>query len=173
MKLLTHVSSSLLMSLWFVSNNDSLEDLGILFIILVISNYSLDTFGHRWISIHGRMIPARNRLHSLLGVTLWGILFGIVFLVKGNIRLFTAVLIAMYIHYLEDAVTEGGVYLSGKKRRLPIRVSYDNPLVNKFTILLFFGMDIPVLAGLSLVQLNKTLYSTLVIMYSFMALVYV
>ena len=109
--------------------------------VIYISQFGIDTFGHTWVSYHGKRFPKRNKLHSLIGIIGWGFVFGIPFLLSCPLFTF-AVVIGMIIHYFEDFLTEGGVYFGKRRIRTPLWIDYDNKIANKVTILSFL---IPVL----------------------------
>jgi len=88
--------------------------------------------------VRGRVIPVRNRVHSLPGVIALGALFGAYVGVTVSWKVAYAPLLALLLHYVEDLVTEGGVYLFGKRVRLG-GISYDNLIANRLTVAAFFA----------------------------------
>jgi len=100
------------------------------------SQIGIDTFGHNWVSYNGIRFPKRNPLHSLPGILLWGLMFGLPFLF--SCPYFTAGIVAgMIVHWLEDMVTEGGVYIRKKRIKLPFGIKYNDPVANRVAILVF------------------------------------
>ncbi|MEM4430110.1 MAG: hypothetical protein QXM08_03035 [Thermofilaceae archaeon] len=145
MLLSTHIVTALMVSLlvdeWLTRVLPHYEKLYHvrLFLILVSALLQLliDAAGHRYVKIGKRIVPARNRLHSLHGVSLLSVLLGLpATLVAGSLHVVLVPLSAGLLHWCEDALTEGGAYVLSRRVRLPLRVSYDNPAVNRATILI-------------------------------------
>lgn len=140
MKLATHIASALLVSAIFVklSPTSCQTYLTLLMygIAVYLSQIGIDTFGHTWVSYRGIRFPKRNRLHSLPGIILWGFLFGLPFII--SCPLYTiGLVVGMLIHWIEDMVTEGGVYIGKNRVKLPFRIRYDDPVANRVAILSF------------------------------------
>jgi len=171
-KLATHKATALLTTLYFVDGVDDPVALAMLYVAVIAGQHALDAFGHSWVTVRGKRFPRRNTLHSLPGVIAWGLLFGSPFAFN-HPELTAAVVAGMIVHYLEDAVTEGGVYLWKRRRRLPFRIDYDNPVVNKATILAFLALTAP--AAMDLLEggsVWQSLYAYAVISYSLYAFLY-
>ena len=114
----------------------------IVFATAVILQYFIDEIGHTWKRYGNFSYPARNKYHSLPTMVSIGAGIGVAYYIITDvpelIGLFSSV---MLLHWAEDLVTEGGVYLLGRKIRLPkaLRVKYDNSLVNRATLLVVFA----------------------------------
>lgn len=102
----------------------------------VVLQYAIDGVGHKYVKRRGVLVPARNRVHSLPVMIVLGVGSGAVFYgVLGWLALAGGLAFTV-LHYVEDLVTEGGVYLVGRRVRLPVRVTYDDTLVNRLAIVL-------------------------------------
>lgn len=146
MLLKTHVSTALALSI-VIDNylSHSVEsyssNLLIRFFVIAVSvilQYIIDITGHKWKNIGGRSVPVRNMLHSIITLVAMSIIvgFGPAYITKTS-RVILVPLSATLLHWAEDLVTEGGVYVFNTRIRLPFRVSYDNPGVNRVTVFLF------------------------------------
>lgn len=178
MKLATHTATALMLSvfvLFFTPTNClSYVNLILYGLSVYFSQIGIDTFGHTWVTYHGVRFPRRNRLHSLPGILLWGLIFGSPFLLSCP-YLTVGVVLGMILHWLEDLVTEGGVYIGKKRIRLPFRVRYDNKFVNKGTILLFMFLSLayfqlpPRILSESLYLQTYLLFALVYSLYAFLA----
>jgi len=143
LKRATHIATALLVSALFVElappGCHSLLALLMYGAAVTLSQIGIDAFGHTWVTYKGERFPRRNLLHSLPGVVAWGLGFGAPFLL--SCPLYTLGVVAgMLVHWAEDLVTEGGVYLGKSRVRLPFRVRYDDPLANRAAILAFTAL---------------------------------
>lgn len=114
--------------------------------LVVLSQQLIDSIGHSEKKVGKFVYQARNRWHSLPGVILLGLLIGLVpAYLAGSLLVLSVFVAPLLIHWLEDLVTEGGVYVLGSRRRirLPWRVRYDNPWANRAATLTLF---VPMLA---------------------------
>lgn len=102
----------------------------------VLLQYLVDQVGHTWKKVGKYRFPARNRLHSLPVMVLMGFSVGLVFRLVTGAELEPVFVSVMLLHWVEDLVTEGGVYLFRGRVRLPLRIRYDNAAVNRLAILL-------------------------------------
>jgi len=177
MKLATHVATALVASLIVAVLLGARCDYVVyatFFAAVYASQYALDAVGHTVRTIHGRRVPVRNRLHSLPGVTAWGAAWGAPFIIRGCPALAAGLLAGLLLHYVEDMVTESGVYLLGRRRRkAPVTFSYDDPWVNAAAISVAF------LAGLALVADKwpemtqpQRVYAAAALLYSLYALLH-
>lgn len=145
MKLATHTATALLLSIIILYYAPlhcvSYINLALYGLAIYFSQIGIDMFGHTWVTYRGMRFPRRNRLHSLPGIMLWGMVFGSPFLLSCP-HLSIGVLMGMFLHWLEDLVTEGGVYIGKKRIKLPFRVRYDNKFVNKGTIFIFMFLPL-------------------------------
>lgn len=130
----------------------------------------LDQFGHRWKTIGDRRIPVRNKLHSLPAIILLTTLLGIPALVSNRPIVLIIPLSAGILHWLEDLVTEGGVYMLGRRIRLPLRIGYDNPSVNRTVVVLFLALLLMYTKPFSsLFNFVMVSISALLLMYAFLS----
>lgn len=147
MLLRTHVATALSMYLvidaWLASTNPGYSSnlVARLLMIFIVGflQYFIDSIGHTWVKVGGRSFPARNKWHSLPGVL--AISFAIsmpLALVFGDYRIAIFPTASLLLHWLEDLVTEGGVYLGRKRIRLPFMISYDNAFVNRTAIAIMY-----------------------------------
>ena len=101
----------------------------------VIGNLALDELGHTTRCYRGRCYPARNRLHSLPAVATLGLLLSMPLLGAGVAPPAALTpLVSLLIHWVEDLVTERGVYLAGRRVVL-LGVRYDSPAANTAAVL--------------------------------------
>lgn len=104
----------------------------------IILQYMVDAVGHRWKSFGWRRVPVRNVVHSLPVLLLFSVAIGVApAYMLGSHLLLAVPVSAALLHWAEDLVTEGGVYVFRRRLRLPLRISYDNPLVNRATVVAF------------------------------------
>lgn len=111
----------------------------------VVLQYLIDSIGHTWRRYGRYTYPARNRYHSLPAMILIGGGVGAVYSAITGVWALTAITTSvMLLHWVEDLVTEGGVYLFGRRVRLPwrFRIRYDNGIANRTAILLVFLPDV-------------------------------
>ena len=146
MKLKTHASTAIALTYmldYYVASisPDYASATGVRILVYVTAaalQYIIDNIGHTWVRSGIYRFPKRNKLHSLPAMIAIGLGVGVAYAIATNLVevlvFFPAV---MLLHWLEDLVTEGGVYLYQKRIRLPFRVRYDNVLVNRGTILFF------------------------------------
>lgn len=146
MLLKTHVSTSLALSvvvdnyLCDMVDGYSTAYLARLYLISisVMQQYVIDAVGHKWKSVAGRSIPVRNRLHSLPALLLLSCALGLLAVYAlGSLLVLGVPVSAALLHWLEDLLTEGGVYIFRKRVRLPVRFRYDSPLLNRATAVIF------------------------------------
>ena len=147
MLLKTHVATALLLAYIFdyhISYLHSVYASNIIarlfvYITSVILQYLIDQIGHTGIRHGDHVYPARNLYHSLPVVILIGAGVGIPYYLLLNVKELVYLFISvMLLHWLEDLVTEGGVYIWRKRVRLPrgMRIRYDSVRVNRLAILL-------------------------------------
>ena len=145
MRLKTHESTALALSyLLYARTSPRPHPLQLFYgaVASVLAQRLLDGVGHTTVCRRGRCYPARNRMHSLPAVAALGLLLSTPLLLAGVHPPYAlAPLAALLLHYLEDMVTEGGVYL-GEGRVKLVGLRYDDPVANAaaslaFTILLF------------------------------------
>jgi len=106
------------------------------YIIAVIIQYVIDAYGHTWIEWGKRIIPVRNRFHSLPAILALGLSVGLLVLSATHHKEHLLGSVGFTVsHWLEDAVTEAGVYIGRKRVRLPIRIPYDSVKANRITVL--------------------------------------
>lgn len=106
--------------------------------ISVLVQYIIDVAGHRWKNINGRSVPVRNKMHSVPALVMLSVALGALpAYTTGSSLVILVPLSATMLHWLEDLVTEGGVYIFKKRFRLPFRASYDSPRLNRATCVLF------------------------------------
>lgn len=106
--------------------------------VSVVLQYVVDTVGHRWRNVAGRSVPVRNLVHSLPVLLLLSCVLGLASVYAlGSPLVLTIPVSSTVLHWLEDLVTEGGVYVFRKRVRLPVRFSYDNPFINRVVVALF------------------------------------
>lgn len=117
------------------------------FALSVLEQDLIDAIGHtRKVSRSGVVYEARNRWHSLPGVVALGTIIGAPLAYVTGSWLLLALLIApLVLHWLEDLVTESGIYLfsSGRRVRLPWRIPYNNVWANRLAVIALLA---PVLA---------------------------
>lgn len=174
MKLVTHIATALVASAIIAVLLDANCD----YITMVMygvavyaSQYMLDAVGHTWVTYRGHRYPKRNRLHSLPGVIGLGLAWGAPFAIRGCYSLVAGIVAGMLLHYVEDAVTESGVYIGKKRVKLPVRISYDNPFANMAAISLTLAAGLAVLsAKWSSLNGPKMMYYLASLMYAFLAL---
>ena len=105
-----------------------------LYAVYALLQYVVDGVGHTWVRRGKRVYPRRNRLHSLPAMLAMAAAAGApLYPALGPLAL-AVYAPAMLVHWAEDAVTEGGVYLWRRRVRLPFRVRYDDPLANRAAI---------------------------------------
>lgn len=148
MLLKTHVATALLLTYIFdcyISQKypfyaSNLIARPIIYATSAILQYLLDQIGHSGMRYKDHVYPARNLYHSLPAVVLIGLATGTSFYlllgIKDLLWLFVSV---MLLHWLEDLVTEGGVYVGKKRIRLPrgMRIKYNSVGANRVAILVF------------------------------------
>ena len=138
----TALSLALILDYWIASSNPHYRDAYIARIIILASawlyQYLIDNIGHTW-KTYGRIrYPARNKWHSLPMLALLASLMGIpASILLRDYRVEILYLAIVVLHWLEDLVTESGVYFYKKRIRLPIRISYNNTWINRLTIVFF------------------------------------
>ena len=144
MMLVTHVAVSLIA----VATVDSLlaasspeyasrwETRLLLYAYAVLSQLAIDAFGHDWAWVRGRLVPRRNRLHSLPALTAMGLAVAAPMVASGAPPgVAAAALAPPILHWLTDLPTEGGVYLGSRRVRPPVSASYDSPAANMAAVL--------------------------------------
>jgi len=115
-------------------------------VLLVISQILIDSIGHTWKTYRGRLYPARNKWHSLPGTIALGLLLGAPAWAFEPV-LGAGIVVALLAHLAADAVTEGGIYIRGRRFRPPAgTVRYDDPWANRLAILLSW-MPAPFIGG--------------------------
>ena len=174
MKLVTHVATALSLSALIailLRVQCGYVALAMYGVAVYASQHTLDMLGHTWVTYRGRRYPKRNRLHSLPGVVALGLLWGLPLATHGCWQLVAGVVAGTLLHYLEDAVTEAGVYIGKKRVRLPVRISYDNPFANMLAVSLTLAALLVVL-GLYWCELPQPLllYSLAAALYSLLAM---
>ncbi len=110
--------------------------------LAAVLQYVIDAVGHSQGRRRGVVYPRRNRIHSLPGVLTLSLMVSLPALpVTGD--MFTAIAAGVaasaVLHWLEDLVTEGGVYVLGKRIRVG-GVPYDSHGVNLATKIVFLAM---------------------------------
>lgn len=104
----------------------------------VLVQHLVDSYGHTWSKLGTRVVPRRTVVHSLPAMLAIAVLIGAPpAYIEGSPLILLIPLSATMLHWIEDLVTEGGVYLLKKRVRLPFYVSYDNGLANRLTMVLF------------------------------------
>jgi len=143
-KLKTHISTGLLLGgivAYLLDCKPTAWDVLVYASAIAAGNVFLDALGHTWVSRRGRRVPVRNRLHSPLGVLLVSTIAAAPLLYEGEYRLALGVYAALYLHLLEDMLTEGGVRIAGRRRRIA-HVSYDDPIANRLAVLSFIALSL-------------------------------
>jgi len=144
MLLRTHVATALSLTYMFdyyiqLGNHAYAENIiarVIVYATSVVLQYLIDQIGHTWKKYGKHAYPARNKYHSLPAMLgLGGVIGLLYYLVTGVEELVVLFASVMLLHWVEDLVTESGVYLFGRRIRLPFRVRYDNGAVNRVAIL--------------------------------------
>lgn len=146
MLLKTHIATSMSLALiidsWIASHSPEYSKLYIPRLVILISTWLIqviiDSIGHTWKTYGKLRYPARNRWHSLPFLIGLGLLLGVpTGLLLDNYYVILIFLAVVLLHWFEDLFTESGVYVYTKRVRLPFRVTYDNQLVNRGTVLVF------------------------------------
>jgi len=151
MLLSTHVATAIavtyIFDYWMASNYPhyagNLIARVLVYATAVALQYLLDGVGHTWVKVGSKSVPRRNALHSLPAVLLMGAVAGSAYYailrLPELIPLYASVMLA---HWLEDLVTEGGVYLFSRRVRLPgaFRVRYDSPVANRVAVALSLAL---------------------------------
>lgn len=142
MRLRVHVSTALALAMLYYLLIAPPPDpliLGVGLLMVYTSNILLDMFGHSVGEYRGRLFIRRNGLHSPLGVAVFGLVItSPTYLVWGGVVLDYIVIptiLGLYLHLLEDMVTESGIYLRGR-RVGSVGLDYDDPLANRLAVLL-------------------------------------
>lgn len=178
MKLVTHTSTALISSAIVLNYSNCTEFTAIILygIAVYFTQFALDTFGHTWVTYRGKRFPKRNALHSLPGIMGMGLVAGLPFTFSCPL-LGLGIIVGLLVHWLEDLVTEGGVYLAGKRIRLPVRIEYDNVFINKLTILLFITLYFLTPTTTAVLSMEAPMilvvYNIMVIAYAVLAFLYV
>jgi hypothetical protein len=144
----THVATALSVTAlidFYISSHDSVYAsnyilrLLIYYIVWALQTL-IDGIGHNWNIIDGHRHPYRNRWHSLPSILGIGLSLGIPMgYYSGNYLVAAIPVVALLLHWLEDLVTESGVYVWKKRVRLPFRIRYNSRIVNRLTILVFYA----------------------------------
>lgn len=149
MLLRTHVSTALSLSLvldnWIARIDPTYGKFyvvraGILLSVWILQHL-IDSVGHTWKTYGKIRYPARNRWHSLPALLAMGLALGMpISALVNDYRVSVIYISVVVLHWIEDLFTESGVYFYKKRIKLPIRVSYDNVVINRATVLLFLGL---------------------------------
>jgi len=120
-----------------------------MFIAAYFFNYLIDIVGHSFREYNGRIYPARNKLHSLpvmtgISIALYSPTLYYYYFINRDIQMIWITLLYAFllalVHFVEDAVTEAGVYVGDRKVRLPVRIRYDDPYANGVAKFVFLGL---------------------------------
>jgi uncharacterized protein DUF1286 len=140
LKALTHDIFSLGVALYLlhVERPTALPDLLLVVWLAFASNELIDALGH----VTRRGVPARSSwTHSVFTAPAWGVAAGVLSartldLITGQAFSASQALLAIelgavigFSHLLLDALTEGGVFLRGRRVALA-HMRYDNPVLN-------------------------------------------
>ena len=138
MKLATHEATALALSyLLYRWTRGAVHPVALLYgaLVSVVEQRLIDAVGHNIVCRRGRCYPARNKVHSLPAVVAIGLALSAPLLATGTpLPYALAPLAGLILHWVEDLVTEGGVYLLGGRVRLG-GFSYDSHWVNSATLL--------------------------------------
>ena len=134
----------------------------------LVLQYLVDAVGHTVRRRNGRVYYARNRWHSLPAAVGMGLGAGLpLAILSGVYAAAASPVLALLVHLAEDVVTEGGVYVGGRRVRLG-GVRYDSPLANRLAILALLVPAVLVYPAFS--SAFNTILATFVYLYSLHAL---
>ena len=135
MKLSTHVVTGVETAtiITYTLGSRSLVDVTVVSVLAAVLQYFVDAVGHTPARVRGRIVPVRNMIHSLPGITILSLIVASTsYPVEGfNPHIYIGVYAAGLLHLVEDLVTEGGVYLFSRRRiKTPVTAGYDTPTLN-------------------------------------------
>ena len=176
MKLSTHVVSGIVTAFLVFLVFEPTNNMGLLIagLIGMVNQVLIDSIGHETRMGKRGVIYRRNRWHSIPGIVLLSFITVVptIFMDQsGFLHILFSSLSASFIHYVEDLVTEGGVFIGGSRKRIG-GVPYDDPLVNiavkvMFTLLFLFVMFVDVLNSFVIETDRLLVYTILLVIILF------